>query len=131
MNKSSNEETGSYVALTFWRVPKKNRDAMVKVGRQNDQIWRKHGMLRSETFLLSARGVPPGCDSIAKVLSAAESEDVWILQQFFRDQAHADKVLASVIKDESVNQMVEEFYGRGAQGQRLVTGGLDRMEPSS
>lgn len=85
-------------------------------------------MLRSETFLLSAGGVPPGCESIAKVVSAAEGEDVWILQQFFRDQAHADKVLANLIKDKGINKIVEEFYGLGTQGQRLITGGLDRLK---
>ncbi|AIF83359.1 hypothetical protein NTE_01290 [Candidatus Nitrososphaera evergladensis SR1] len=133
MNNSTTEpareiEIGSYVALTFWRAPKKNRDAVVQVGRQNDQIWRKHGMLRSETFLLGTRDVPTGCKSIANILSAAdEGEDLWVLQQFFRDRDHADKVLSNVIKDESINKVVKEFYGEIAQGQSLVTGGFSRI----
>jgi hypothetical protein len=57
LNKSTKEETGSYVALTFSWAPKKNHDAMTRIGKQNDQIWKKHVMLHSEVFLFSAGGI--------------------------------------------------------------------------
>ena len=80
-------EEWSYLQITFCRVPKKNHDAVIQNAKQNDQLWMKHGTLRTESFQLGYSEIP-GCDSIAKTLSAAEDEEIWVLLQFFKDQDH-------------------------------------------
>ena len=117
---------GSYLQITFSKVPKKNHDALIQNGKKNDQLWMKHGTLRTESFQLGSSEIP-GCDSIAKTLSTTEDEEIWVLLQFFKDQNHWGQVMAKMMQDESVGPMVKEFEGL-TQGKRIVTGGFIRLQ---
>jgi uncharacterized protein YbaA (DUF1428 family) len=118
-------EEGSYLQITFCRVPKKNHYAVIQNAKQNDQLWMKHGTLRTESFQLGYSEIP-GCDSIATTLSAAEDEEIWVLLQFFKDQDHWGEVMGKMMQDESVGPMVKEFESL-TQGKRIITGGFDRL----
>jgi hypothetical protein len=91
------EETGNYLQLFLYRVPKKNHDAIVKNLKQFVPWFKKHGarveyyqLGRSETKAALDSAKQSGMDvmdSIDKALSSAaaddeeEKEEVWIEQQ--------------------------------------------------
>lgn len=126
MNQPDHMREGSYLQMTFCRVPKKNHYAVIQNGKKNDELWIKHGTLRTESFELGSTEIP-GCDSIAKTLSKTEEEEIWVLLQFFKDQNHWGEVMAKMMQDESVGPMVKEFEGL-IQGKKIITGGFDRLQ---
>jgi hypothetical protein len=89
------EETGNYLQLFLYRVPKKNHDAIVKNLKQFVPWFKKHGarveyyqLGRSETKAAIDSAKQSGMDvmdSIDKALSTAaddeEKEEGWIEQQ--------------------------------------------------
>jgi uncharacterized protein YbaA (DUF1428 family) len=115
---------GNYLQITFCRVPKKNHDAVIQNGKKNDQLWMKHGTLRTESFQLGSNEIP-GCDSIAKTLSTTD-EEIWVLLQFFKDQDHWNEVMAKMMQDESVGPMVKEFENL-TKRKRIITGGFSHL----
>jgi uncharacterized protein YbaA (DUF1428 family) len=124
-NPTKENERGSYLQVSFCRVPKKNHDAIIQNGKKNDQLWKKHGTLRTESFQLGDTEIP-GCDSISRTLSASQDEEIWVLLQFFKDENHWAEVMANMMQDESVGPMVKEFEAL-TQGKRIVTGGFIRL----
>jgi len=46
------QETGSYVQLLIYRVPKKNQEAFARVESALAGTFNKHGILRSEFYAL-------------------------------------------------------------------------------
>ena len=117
--------------LSFSRAPKKNHDAMEQFGKPFLQRFKKHGV-KPEFYPLSniksttseqevAAAAPEGLESIAKTLSIGDDVEIWVLLQFYRDQAHADEVHSNMMQDESVGQLIKEFDGLITQESSLVT----------
>jgi uncharacterized protein YbaA (DUF1428 family) len=139
-NESSTEiqeGTGNYLGLNFVRAPKKNHDAMEQIGKPFAQWFKKHGV-RTEIFHLSSNSstttseqeVPEGVESIAKTLSIKDDEEIWVMLQFYRDQAHAQEITAMMMtmQDESIGKLVKEFDGLVTQGSSLIMGGFSRLK---
>ncbi len=120
------EETGNYLGLNFIRAPKKNYDAIEHIGKPFVQWFKKHGV-RPEIYYLGTNEVPKGLESIAKTLSSGDTEEVWVLLQFYRNRAHADEITAKMVQDESIGQLVKEFDGLITQGSSLIMGGFSRL----
>jgi uncharacterized protein YbcV (DUF1398 family) len=94
------EETGSYLQLSFSRAPKKNQEALAQLGKRWVQWLNKHGVSSKIYYLNSSSSstttseevLPEGVESIAKILSVSDDEMLGVSLQFYRDQAHADQV---------------------------------------
>lgn len=87
------EATGNYMDLAFSRAPKNNHDAIEQIGKPFVQ-WLKEQGVRTEIYYLNTSEVPEGLESIAKILSLGDDEEIWVLLQFYKDRAHADEVTA-------------------------------------
>jgi uncharacterized protein YbaA (DUF1428 family) len=127
------EETGNYLGLNFIRAPKRNHDAMKQIGQPFVEWYKKQGV-RPEIYYLSGtttteqnESAPEGLESITKKLSVAEDEELWILLQFYRDQAHANEVYSKMMLDESIGQLVKKFDGLITQGSNLIMGGFSHV----
>jgi uncharacterized protein YbaA (DUF1428 family) len=135
-NRGIEQEAGSYLGLNFIRAPKRNHDAMTQIGQPFVEWFRKHGV-RSEIYYLScttatseqneATAAPEGLESITKKLSVAKDEELWVLLQFYRDQAHANEVYSKMMQDESIGVLMKEFDGLVTQGSSLIMGGFSRL----
>ncbi len=141
------EETGNYLQLFLYRVPKKNHDAIVQNLKQFVPWFKKHGasveyyqLGSSETKAAIDSAKQSGMDvmdSIDKVLlsittTAAEDQDkeedeVWIEQQYFRDYKHCRDVYSKMMQDKSLEPLGNEFFGLITQGNKLITGGFNRL----
>jgi uncharacterized protein YbaA (DUF1428 family) len=141
------EETGNYLQLFLYRVPKKNHDAIVQNLKQFVPWFKKHGasveyyqLGSSETKAAIDSAKQSGMDvmdSIDKVLlsittTAAEDQDkeedeVWIEQQYFRDYKHCRDVYSKMMQDKSLEPLGNEFFGLITRGNKLITGGFNRL----
>ena len=66
-------------------------------------------------------------ESIAKALSAAEDEEIWMEPQYFRDYNHCKDVYAKMMQDKSDEPIGNEFFSLITQGKNLITGGFSRL----
>ena len=126
---STYEETGNYLGLSLIRAPKANHKSIEQIGKPIVQWFKKQGA-RPEIYNLGTTEFPEGIESIAKTLSIKdekEEEKVWVLLQFYRDQAHTDEVNAKIIQDKSISALMKEFGGLISQGSNLIMGGFSRL----
>ena len=141
------EETRNYLQHFLYRVPKKNHDAIVQNLKQFVPWFKKHGanveyyqLGSSETKAAIDSAKQSGMDvmdSIDKVLlsiatTTAEDQDkqeeeVWIEQQYFRDYKHCRDVYSKMMQDKSLEPLGNEFFGLITQGNKLITGGFNRL----
>lgn len=70
------KEIGSKLVHFIYRVPKKNHDAMMQLGNQASDLFRKHGAPHLEVFQLDNTEVPmKDFANIAKFVSANQDEE--------------------------------------------------------
>ncbi len=130
------EETGSYLQISFSRAPIKNQEALAQLGKRWVQWLNKHGVSSkiyylnnnsSSTTTSEQDEVPEGVESIAKILSVSDDEMLGVSLQFYRDQAHADEVIAKMMQDETCGAIGKEFDGLVTQGKGMITDGFSRL----
>jgi uncharacterized protein YbaA (DUF1428 family) len=68
-----------------------------------------------------------GFESVAKTLSAAEDEDIWVELQYYRDRKHCEDTFAKMMQDKSLEPLGKEFFDLITQGKSLVTSGFSRL----
>jgi hypothetical protein len=71
---------------------------------------------------------PEGLESITNKLSIGEDEELWVLLQFYRNQAHANEVYTKMMLDESIGQLVKQFDDLITRGSSLIMGGFSHVE---
>jgi uncharacterized protein YbaA (DUF1428 family) len=126
-------QTGNYLGLNFIRAPKRNHDAMKQISKPFME-WVKKQEVRPEIYYLSGKvsseqneAAPEGLESITRKLSVDQDEELWVLLQFYRDQAHANEVYSKMMQDESIGELVKKFDGLITQGSSLIMGGFSHV----
>jgi uncharacterized protein YbaA (DUF1428 family) len=126
-------QTGNYLGLNFIRAPKRNHDAMKQISKPFME-WFKKQEVRPEIYYLSGtvsseqnEAAPEGLESITRKLSVDQDEELWVLLQFYRDQAHANEVYSKMMQDESIGELVKKFDGLITQGSSLIMGGFSHV----
>ncbi len=127
MSKTESQ-IGNHMEIFFYRVPKKNHDALANNLKKFMPWFEKHG-IRLQYYRLS--GGPEmggeGFENIAKALSAGDDEDIWAELQYYRDRKHAEDAFAEMMKDKELEPLGKEFFGLITPGKNLITGGYDRL----
>ena len=123
------QEIGSVVWHSIARLPKKNHDAMVRLAKQFNDIFKKHGGLRSEVFQLTNTEAPmEGITNIAKTVSANQDEEVWMELIFYRDRKHRDEVGRKMQNDENMERLYKQSVDLLSPGSSFVMGEFSRLE---
>ena len=131
-NRGIEQENGDYLGLNFIRAPKMNHDAMTQIGQPFVEWFKTQGV-RPEIYYLPGtpnaqnESTPEGLQRIADKLSVGGDEELWVLLQFYRDEAHANEVYSKMMQDESIGQLVKKFDGLIVQGSNLIMGGFSRI----
>jgi uncharacterized protein YbaA (DUF1428 family) len=120
-------ESGSHLEVFLYRAPKKNHDA-IEQNLKRFVPWFKKNGVRIEYYQFGNSETMEGMESIAKTLSAAEDEDIWIELQYFRDRKHCEDAYAKMMRDTSLKPLGDEFFGLITQGKSMVTGGFNRLK---
>ena len=128
------ETTGRYMDLSFSRAPKKNHDALTRLGKQYVQWLKKHEVkgeiyhLNNSSSVTTSNEIPPeGVESITKTLPIDDEEELWVALQFYRDQAHANEVRSKMMQDESVGAIMKELDSLVTRGKSMITDGFSRL----
>jgi uncharacterized protein YbaA (DUF1428 family) len=135
--KIEEQETEGYLQLSFSRAPKKNHEALAQLGKRFEQWLRKYGV-SSKIYYLNNNsssssstttngGVYEGLESIAKILSISDDEELGVSLQFYKDQAHADQVRSKMMQDETFGAIAREFDGLVTQGKSMISDGFSSL----
>jgi uncharacterized protein YbaA (DUF1428 family) len=136
-NSSKELNSGGYLAAYFYRVPKKNHNA-ISQNLKKFIPWFVSNGVRLEYYHLAGKDTQETIESanasgmfimvnITKTL-AAEDEDIWMELQYFRDQNHRKEVYAKMMSDKSLEPLGKEFMGLISHGGNLITGMFNRLE---
>lgn len=127
MSKSNSTDAG-IVSHIVYRVPKKNRDAMLRICNEAYDMFKQYGILHYDAFKLSNTDVPmEGFANIASVVSANQDEEVWIESIYYRDRQHMNEVMAKMEKDERMIQMMKQSMDLLPQGAKFIVGDFERI----
>ena len=125
------EETGGYLQISFSRAPKKNHDALAQLGKRFEQ-WLKKYEVSSKIYYLNSTITrnevhPEGLESITKILSLSDDEELGVSLQFYRDQSHADQVRSKMMQDKTFGAIAKEFDSLVTPGKSMITDGFSRL----
>ena len=112
IEKKENGQNGNYIVMFIYRVPKKNHEALIRLGKQVNDMFNKVGVLRSEVFRLSKTEDMMGFTNVSKIVSASndhEEEEVLLETQTYRDHKHLAEVGALMEKDKSAIMLYQQF----------------------
>lgn len=111
MNNPDNYEhqldLGSIIQIVFIRVPKKNRYALAKIGKETDNFFRKHGVSKF-VYRLNEKENITDFVNISKIISANDDEDVNLEILSYRDVKHVEEVTKAMQDDKRANELYME-----------------------
>jgi uncharacterized protein YbaA (DUF1428 family) len=106
-NFVNQKDSGGVLKIFFIRAPKKNHDALIKIGKQTDIFFKKHGVSKYG-YRLNAREDMMDFVNMSKTFSANDDEDVWLEIQFYRDSNHVQEVMKALEDDKRAGELYDE-----------------------
>jgi uncharacterized protein YbaA (DUF1428 family) len=106
-------------------VPKRNRQAYVRMARKAGKVWRDHGALDYRECI--ADDVKPGKHtSFPQSVKLKKNEVVWFSWIVYKNRKHRDAVLKKVMKDKRLASMMDPKK-MPFDGKRMFYGGFKVM----
>ena len=103
-------------------VPKKNKQAYLRVARKAEKVWREHGALDYVECI--ADDVKPGkYTSFPLSVKLKTDEVVWFSWIVYKNRKHRDSVNAKVMKDPRLAKMMD-IKAMPFDSKRMVYGGF-------
>jgi len=129
MSKLSNRngESGDYIQLYLYRVPKKNHRAMVQLQGEIAELWNGHEILGSERFQLTEAETFRGFTNLIETVSAKPDEEVWVELYRFRDRQHRDDIVAKIRDDPNAGPLFGKFYELVSPGKNSIMADFNRL----
>ena len=106
-NSEHQKDTGGLIQIIFIRAPKKNHNALEKIGKQTDDFFRKHGVSK-HVYRLTTRENMMDFVNISKAISASDDEEVNLEILSYRDAKHVEEVMKAMEGDNRANELYEE-----------------------
>jgi large subunit ribosomal protein L17 len=110
MSNSDNFEQrdlGGLIQIVFIRAPKKNQDALAKIGKETDDFFKKNGVSKY-VYRLNSRENRMDFVNLSKIIHADEFEDVNLEILSYRDAKHVEQVMKAMEGDKRANELYEE-----------------------
>ena len=103
-------------------VPKRKREAYLKMARKAGKVWREHGALDYKECV--ADDVKPGkWTSFPQSVKLKKDEVVWFSFIVYRNRKQRDRVMAKVMKDKRLASMMDP-KAMPFDGKRMIFGGF-------
>ncbi len=118
---------GTEVSQFFYRVPKKNHDAIVQLSKEFGDIIRNYGVAHLVFQLNNTEAPMEGIINIAKTISATQDEEVWLELIFYRDRKHRDGVSAKMQNDENMELLYKQSVELLSPGSSFIMGEFSRL----
>jgi hypothetical protein len=129
-NFTNQKESGSRIKILFIRASKDNHDALVKIGKQTDIFYRKHGVSKYMYKLNASENMMENMMdfvNLSKTISANDNEDVWLEILFYRDAKHVEEVMKAMEGDKGANELYNEAMKLIIPGS-IVFGDFSRLK---
>jgi uncharacterized protein YbaA (DUF1428 family) len=131
MSKSNATEIeqgiGSEIDHFVYRVPKKNHDLTVQLGKEFGEIIRSYGVAHLVFQLNNTEAPMEGITNIAKTISASQDEEVWLELMFYRDRKHRDDVRSKMGTDERMGPLWQRSIELVSPGTGFIMGEFNRI----
>ncbi|MCC6212028.1 MAG: DUF1428 domain-containing protein [Burkholderiales bacterium] len=115
----------SYVDGFVVPVPKKSKEAYLRIARRAGKVWRDHGALAYVEAV--ADDVKWGKrTSFPRSVKRKVSETVWFSYIVYKSRKHRDAVLKKVMKDRRLASMMDP-KAMPFDGRRMIYGGFKVM----
>ena len=101
------KDLGSIIQIVFIRAPKKNRDALAKIGKETDEFFSKHGVSKY-VYRLNTRENVMDFVNLSKIMSANDEEDVNLEILSYRDAKHLEEVMKAMKGDNRASELYNE-----------------------
>ena len=106
-------------------VPKRNKQAYLRMARKSGKVWREHGAIDYVECI--GDDVKPGKHtSFPQSVKLKPGEVVWFSWIVYKSRRHRDRVLAKVMKDPRIAPMMKPG-GLPFDGKRMFFGGFKVM----
>jgi uncharacterized protein YbaA (DUF1428 family) len=128
-NFANQIDSGGLIKILFIRTPKKNHDALLKIGKQTDIFYRKHGVSKF-VYRLNARENMMDFINLSKAISANDDEDVWLEILSYRDAKHVEEVMKAMEGDKRANELYKEAMELITPGS-IMFGDFSKLEKIS
>jgi uncharacterized protein YbaA (DUF1428 family) len=128
-NLTNQKNLGGLLIISLIRAPRENRDALIQIGKQTDDFFRKHGVIKY-VYKLNARDNRMDFVNFSKTISANDDEDVWLEIQSYRDAKHVQEVMEAMEGDKKANELYKEAMELITPGS-VVFGDFDKPEEIS
>ncbi len=126
------QETGNYVALVFYKVPKKFHNEIVKINKESFDLFKGHGVLKFEVLQLSDSKTWEGegmesFTNITNTMPVSQEEELWVEMHSYRDTGHAKEIMAKFERDERMQPLFKQFMDIIVPGSKVVMGDFSRL----
>ena len=129
-NFANQKDDGGLIKIFFIRAPKKNHDALVKIGKQTDIFFKKHGVSKYG-YRLNSRENMMDFVNVSRTISANDDDDdVWLEIQFYKDAKHVEEVMKAMEGDKMANELYKEVMELITPGP-IVFGDFSRLKEIS
>ncbi len=128
MKQATPQQISSYAQLFVFRVPKKNREEMLKLEGRIVSMFKKHGIIGSEFFQLTQHETVKGFTNLAETVSAGPEEEVWVEIEHYRDREHRDQIFAAIRQDMPMLELFGQWYGLVTPGINSVMGDFNKLK---
>jgi uncharacterized protein YbaA (DUF1428 family) len=120
---------GGYVQQFIYRLPKKNHEAMMKIQKQFNDIFRKHGVQNREVFQLGdTETVGPFINMAITISSNQNEEEVLTALVYYRDRKHRDDLVLKIQNDENYRSILQDFKDLLTPESGIIIGEFSRLE---
>jgi uncharacterized protein YbaA (DUF1428 family) len=113
---------GSEVDHFIYRVPKKNHDSTVQLGKEFSDIIRSYGVAHLVFQLNNTEAPMEGITNIAKTVSTTQDEEVWLELMFYRDRKHREEVHTKMQNDETLGPLWQRSMELVSPGTSFIMG---------
>ncbi len=127
-NFGRQKDLGGLIQIVFIRAPKKNRDALAKIGKETDDFFRKHGVLKF-VYRLNAKENMMDFVNLS-IISANNDEDVNLEILSYRDAKHVEEVTKAMESDKRANELYRESIEFITPGS-ILFGDFSKVEDES
>ncbi|MBK9323752.1 MAG: DUF1428 family protein [Bdellovibrionaceae bacterium] len=97
-----------YTSLYFYRVPKKNIEAFLKVQKQSAEIYKKNGAIEDWTFGPENLNAKYGCISFPEEILISADEELFFSLSIFKSKNDHDQIMALVDKDPEIERLYNQ-----------------------
>lgn len=125
-NLTNQKNSDGLIKVLVIRAPKDDHDALVKIGKETDIFFRKHGVSKN-VYKLNTRENMMDLVNLANTISANDNEDVWLEILSYRDAKHVEEVKKAMEGDKRANELYKEAMQIITPGS-IVFGDFSRLE---